>query len=97
MYELMEHIRSIQIVQAEQSRRLDEQAYRIRQLEMKELQASRFESQRYLWGPGAVGSTPTNGLGFDAFASTRKAKECENQVTTQESNIANGMLKFVRA
>jgi hypothetical protein len=84
MYELTEHLRSMQIVQAEQSRRLDEQSWRLHQLEMKELQTNRFESQRYLWGPGAVGSSqsqtqaPTKGLtglGFEVFSSTAKEKE----------------------
>src|SRR5277367_4575147 len=75
MYELTEHLRSMQIVQAEQSRRLDEQSYRIHQLEMKDFQTNRLESQRYLWGPGAVGSSntsttvkPLTGLGFEVFS-----------------------------
>jgi hypothetical protein len=62
MYEMMEHLRTVQIVQAEQSRRLDDQAYRLNQLEMTNnsnsyAQANRFESQRYLWGPGAIGGS----------------------------------------
>jgi hypothetical protein len=76
LYELTEHLRSLQIVQAEQSRRLDEQASRIHQLEMKDLQSNRFESQRYLWGAvgtnaaaGApAGSKALSGLGFDVFS-----------------------------
>jgi hypothetical protein len=78
LYELTEHLRSMQIVQAEQSRRLDEQASRIHQLEMKDLQSNRFESQRYLWGAvgtntGAgvappAGSKVLSGLGFDVFS-----------------------------
>jgi len=88
MYEMMEHLRTVQIVQAEQSRRLDDQAFRLSQLEMNQggrfgngdgrsqaaLQGGlgRLESQRYLWGPGAIGSasgTPGGGakmgLGMD--------------------------------
>ena len=59
MYEMIEHLRTVQIVQAEQSRRLDDQAYRLHQLEARENNINareRLESQRYLWGPGAVGS-----------------------------------------
>src|SRR6266496_3681905 len=89
MYELTEHLRSMQIVQAEQSRRLDEQSWRLHQLEMKELQTNRFESQRYLWGPGAVGSQSQSqtsattkgltGLGFEVFSPTVKDKEIDQQ------------------
>jgi hypothetical protein len=78
MYEMTEHVRSMQIVQAEQSRRLDEQSYRIQQLEMKDAQTSRFENQRYLWGPGAVGSTTSRGLpglGFEVFPSVKGMRE----------------------
>jgi hypothetical protein len=77
MYEMMETVRSMQIVQAEQSRRLDEQSLRLHQLEVKDTQNNRFESQRYLWGPGAVGSPPSRGLqglGFEVF-SPPKEKE----------------------
>lgn len=86
MYELTEHLRSMQIVQAEQSRRLDEQSWRLHQLEMKELQTNRLESQRYLWGHGAVGTSqsqmqaPTKGLaglGFEVFPPTAKEKEMD--------------------
>ena len=97
MYELTEHLRSLQIVQAEQSRRLDEQSYRIRQLEMKDFQTNRFESQRYLWGPGAVGSAhtakPLTGLGFQVFSDAGKEKEkpMENLDLREETAIAMGI------
>ena len=92
MYELTEHLRSMQIVQAEQSRRLDEQSYRIHQLEMKDFQTNRLESQRYLWGPGAVGSTPPlTGLGFEVF-STGKEKVMESRDVQEEIAVMIGML-----
>src|SRR5208282_1684015 len=101
MYEMTEHLRSIQIVQAEQSRRLDEQSYRLHQLEMKELQTNRFESQRYLWGPGAVGynnnhnppsSKTLSGLGFEIFSPTVKEKQSEEGLTIKKEEITtNGM------
>ena len=89
MYEMTEHFRSLQIVQAEQSRRLDEQSYRLHQLEMKDIQTNRFESQRYLWGPGAVGdntrSKPLSGLGFEVFPHAVKEKQnAEGQVNAEE-------------
>ena len=97
MYELTEHLRSMQIVQAEQSRRLDEQSYRIHQLEMKDFQTSRLESQRYLWGPGAVGSTPPvkslTGLGFEVF-STGKEKVMETRNVQEEITVMIGILLF---
>jgi hypothetical protein len=93
MFELTEQIRSMQIVQAEQSRRLDEQSYRLHQLEMKDLQTNRLESQRYLWGPGAVGTTPSKpltGLGFEVFSPVKeKHRELEHQIATEEISIAN--------
>src|SRR5256885_14762605 len=88
MYEMMEHLRTVQIVQAEQSRRLDDQAYRLHQLEAREnnnnaqINRERLESQRYLWGPGAVGSvlgtpgtlgTPTIGMGIGLGGGTNGA------------------------
>ena len=97
MYELTEHLRSMQIVQAEQSRRLDEQSWRLHQLEMKELQTNRFESQRYLWGPGAVGSSQSQtqaatkgltGLGFEVFSSPAKEKE----INEHQLSHLNGIL-----
>jgi len=97
MYELTEHLRSMQIVQAEQSRRLDEQSYRIHQLEMKDFQTNRLESQRYLWGPGAVGSTPAvkplTGLGFEIF-STGKEKRKESNDVQEERAVMIGMFLF---
>jgi hypothetical protein len=93
MYELTEQLRSMQIVQAEQSRRLDEQSYRLRQLEMKDLQTNRLESQRYLWGPGAVGNAPSktlSGLGYEVFPPT-KEKENEVVTTTEEALPPNGL------
>jgi phosphoglycerate dehydrogenase-like enzyme len=90
MYEVMEHLRSMQNVQAEQSRRLDEQSYRLHQLEMKDMSSHRLENQRYLWGPGAVGSTPSkalSGLGFEVFSPVKekeKEKEMEVPVTVEE-------------
>jgi len=98
MYELTEHLRSMQIVQAEQSRRLDEQSYRIHQLEMKDFQTNRLESQRYLWGPGAVGSSstttatttvkPLTGLGFEVFSGGGKDKLMERGRDGQEGTSA---------
>lgn len=85
MYEMMEHLRTVQIVQAEQSRRLDDQAYRLHQLEARDnnntaqINRERLESQRYLWGPGAVGSilgttgtlgTPAIGMGIGSGGGT---------------------------
>jgi hypothetical protein len=87
MYEMTEHVRSMQIVQAEQSRRLDEQSYRIQQLEMKDAQTSRLETQRYLWGPGAVGSTTSRGLpglGFEVFPSGKGTGEEKVQEKRKE-------------
>src|ERR1700737_3369300 len=87
-YEIMEHLRSMQNVQAEQSRRLDEQAYRLHQLEIKDIQSNRFENQRYLWGPGAVGSLPSKGLpglGFEVFS---PFEEKEKEQVQKESNDA---------
>jgi hypothetical protein len=102
MYEMTEHLRSIQIVQAEQSRRLDEQSYRLHQLEMKELQTNRFESQRYLWGPGAVGDNNNNhnppssktlsGLGFEVFSPSVKEKQSEEGLSIKKEEITtNGI------
>lgn len=101
MYEMTEHLRSIQIVQAEQSRRLDEQSYRLHQLEMKELQTNRFESQRYLWAPGAVGdcnnhnpssSKTLSGLGFEVFSPSVKEKQSEEGLSIKKEEITtNGM------
>jgi len=94
IYEVMEHMRSMQIVQAEQSRRLDEQSYRIQQLEMKDVQTSRFESQRYLWGPGAVGSAPSRGLpglGCEVFSPGKKKTvelPMESNMTHSTSGIS---------
>ena len=84
LYELSERLRSMQIVQAEQSRRLDEQSYRLYQLEMKDLQTNRIESQRCLWG--AVGSGSGNnqtpplsktltGLAFEVFSPSKDKEE----------------------
>lgn len=80
MYEMMEHLRTVQIVQQEQSRRLDDQAYRLSQLERESSvrdsmgQASRLESQRYLWAPGPIGGslggTPTLEMGSGMGAGT---------------------------
>jgi hypothetical protein len=88
IFEVMEHLRSMQNVQAEQSRRLDEQSYRLHQLEMKDLKTSQLESQRYLWGPGAVGSAPPKGLtglGFEVFSQTRdKEKDLPLSPRTDE-------------
>jgi hypothetical protein len=89
---MMEHMRSMQVVQAEQSRRLDEQSYRIQQMEMKDLQTSRFESQRYLWGPGAVGSAPSRGLaglGFEVF-SPGKQKTVELPMESNKAHSTSG-------
>lgn len=96
MYEMTEHVRSMQIVQAEQSRRLDEQAYRIQQLELKDSQTSRFENQRYLWGPGAVGSTSSRslpGLGFEVFPPIKgmtkeKVQEKEKEEKGEETEFS---------
>ena len=96
MYELTEHLRSMQIVQAEQSRRLDEQSWRLHQLEMKDLQTNRFESQRYLWGLGAVGTSQIQtqpstkgltGLGFEVFSPVAKEKEMDEHQLPQLNGI----------
>jgi hypothetical protein len=105
LYELTEHLRSMQMVQAEQSRRLDEQASRIHQLEMKDLQSNRFESQRYLWGAVGTagpassmssGSKLLSGLGFDAFSPVpNEVKDKANSETLHlaaESHPSNGGL-----
>jgi hypothetical protein len=97
MYEMMEHVRSMQIVQAEQSRRLDEQSYRIQQLEVKDMQSSRFENQRYLWGPGAVGSTSSRslpGLGFEIFPSVKETVMEKVQEKGREENEEEMQLAF---
>jgi hypothetical protein len=97
MYEMMEHVRSMQIVQAEQSRRLDEQSYRIQQLEIKDTQSSRFENQRYLWGPGAVGSTSSRslpGLGFEIFPSVKETVMEKEQGKRREENEEETLLPF---
>jgi hypothetical protein len=64
---------------------------------MKEFQTSRLESQRYLWGPGAVGSTPAvkplTGLGFEVF-STGKEKVMESRDVQDELAVMIGMLLF---
>src|SRR5271155_1097488 len=96
LYELTEHLRSMQLVQAEQSRRLDEQSYRLHQLEMKEVQTNRLENQRYLWGLGAVGSSaPASkglpGLGFDVFSSVAKEKEGEQHVKLETTSMTKSM------
>jgi hypothetical protein len=97
MYEMMEHVRSMQIVQAEQSRRLDEQSYRIQQLEIKDMQSSRLENQRYLWGPGAVGSTSSRslpGLGFEIFPSVKEAVTEKVQEKGRDENEEDTKLAF---
>jgi len=96
MYELTEHLRSMQLVQAEQSRRLDEQSYRLHQLEMKEAQTNRLENQRYLWGLGAVGSSaPVSkglpGLGFDVFSSVEKEKEGEQNLKLETTSVTKSI------
>jgi hypothetical protein len=79
LYEVSQQLRSMQLVQAEQSRRLDEQGYRIHQLEMKDLAGQKLETQRYIWGPGNVGdpsgSRGLNGLGFEVFPSPSKERQ----------------------
>jgi len=94
LYELTEHLRSLQIVQAEQSRRLDEQASRIHQLEMKDLQSNRFESQRYLWGAvgtNSAGAPPSgskvlSGLGFDVFSPVQN--EVKEKASSETLHLA---------
>jgi len=96
LFELTEHLRSMQIVQAEQSRRLDEQASRLHQLEMKDLQSNRFESQRHLWG--AVGTSTSlgpasgrnvlAGLGFDVFSPVRG--EVKEKASSDALHLAMG-------
>src|SRR5271163_4337995 len=95
LYEMTEHLRSMQNVQAEQSRRLDEQASRIHQLEMKDLQSNRFESQRYLWGAvgtnagaGAplAGSKVLSGLGFDVFSPVQN--EVQEKASSETLHLA---------
>jgi len=96
VYELTQQLRSMQIVQAEQARRLDEQSYRLHQLEMKEMQVQKLESQRYLWGPGAVGETSgraLTGLGFEVF-SPNKEKE-EMRLLPDEKVVVKGMDLFL--
>lgn len=96
VYELTQQLRSMQIVQAEQARRLDEQSYRLHQLEMKEMQVQKLESQRYLWGPGAVGETSgraLTGLGFEVF-SPNKEKE-EMRLVPEEKVVVKGMDIFL--
>ena len=97
MYELTEHVRSMQIVQAEQSRRLDEQSYRLHQLEMKDLLTNRFENQRYLWGPGAVGdngpsSKTLTGLGFEVFSGAGRENRHEEKRIEMEQSSTNGII-----
>ena len=85
MFEVMEHLRLMQNIQAEQSRRLDEQSYRLHQLEMKDLQSCRLENQRYLWeGSSATGGAQSgggfSGLGFEVITpATQKQKEKDSQ------------------
>jgi len=85
LYELSQQLRSMQLIQAEQSRRLDEQGYRIHQLEMKDLAGQQLESQRHIWGVGNIGDPSCgarglNGLGFDVFSPSIKDKEGSNDV-----------------
>src|SRR5579862_2384541 len=92
LYELTQQLRAMQLVQAEQSRRLDEQGYRIHQLEMKDLAGQKLETQRYIWGPGIVGesSRGLSGLGFEVFSPSKEKEEIK--FAGDEKIIAKGYI-----
>jgi hypothetical protein len=67
---------------------------------MKDLLTNRFESQRYLWGPGAVGdngpsSKTLTGLGFEVFSAAGKDNKHEERRIEIEQSSTNGIFLFI--